>query len=283
MRYQKEKNFSFPTSNILVSIIRHSLIPCSLSWYALSRQATFSFVQFFLAQIGHESWGTSVYDDGTRVAFNQTKHQKSSHHERKRIKNWKKPMQTSLVQANLAVYLSINHHIYHSCTCPSGVGSSQLVNHWTWTNSRDPTLLCIQFMDRPTCTRLFGSCGKTGRGIYFWKFNPLLFTALTLSLPQTRIKPKHSERAVWPQIKGHFWTQHPWKPLDETPCLALSRNFNDVDSLFSMLSYLLDWWTTQDLSWVVCWQYMPLIKQACMLTPVAHAWKNHNTNKWSML
>ena len=126
IRKRKKISAVFPTSNILVSIIRHSLIPCSLSWWALSRQASFSFVQFFLAQIGHESWGTSVYDDGPGEPSNKAPKKQSSENntinERKRIKNWKKPMQTSLVQANLAVHLSINHHIYHSCTGPSGVG-----------------------------------------------------------------------------------------------------------------------------------------------------------------
>ena len=49
------------------------------------------------------------------------------------------------------------------------------------------------------------------KGLYFQNFNPLLFTEL--SLPRTKIRPKHSEGVVWAQSKGHFWTQHPWKPL----------------------------------------------------------------------
>ena len=49
------------------------------------------------------------------------------------------------------------------------------------------------------------------RGVYFRKFNTLLFGGL--SLPQTKIRPKHNEGVVWPQNKGHFLTLHPWKPL----------------------------------------------------------------------
>ena len=54
--------------------------------------------------------------------------------------------------------------------------------------------------------------GDPTRGVYFQKFNPLLFARL--GLPRTEIRPKHSEGVLWAQNKGHFWTQHPWKPLD---------------------------------------------------------------------
>ena len=46
------------------------------------------------------------------------------------------------------------------------------------------------------------------RGLYYWKFNPHLFAGLCL--PRTKIRPKDSEGV---QNTGHFWTQHPWKPL----------------------------------------------------------------------
>ena len=49
------------------------------------------------------------------------------------------------------------------------------------------------------------------RGIYFRKFNPLLFARL--SSPKTKIRPKHSEGVVWAQYKCPFWPQHPWKSL----------------------------------------------------------------------
>ena len=56
------------------------------------------------------------------------------------------------------------------------------------------------------------------RGVYIGKFNPPLFARL--SLPQTKIGSKQSERVVWAQNKAHFWTQAPLK----TPWLTLFMN-----------------------------------------------------------
>ena len=50
---------------------------------------------------------------------------------------------------------------------------------------------------------------KMGRGVYLQKSNPLLFAGL--SLPRTKIRPKHRERLVWAQNKVHFLTQHSWR------------------------------------------------------------------------
>ena len=43
-------------------------------------------------------------------------------------------------------------------------------------------------------------------------FNPPLFARL--SFPWTEISPKHNQGVIWAQNECHFWTQHPWKPLN---------------------------------------------------------------------
>ena len=87
-------------------------------------------------------------------------------------------------------------------TCVSKIGSYQCLCqpgwvHWTF----------------------FYTC-ISARGEYFREFNPLLFAKM--SLPQTKIRPNHSEGVVWAQNKGHFWTRHHWKPL----YILLSMNLN---------------------------------------------------------
>ena len=93
------------------------------------------------------------------------------------------------------------------------------------------------------------------RGVYFRKFNPLLFTRL--GLPRTRIMPKHSEGVLWAQNKGHFWTQHPWKPLCRLLVWPYLRILNFFIFYFFELSAQLRG-TTRDLSWVVGGMYAPV-------------------------
>ena len=85
---------------------------------------------------------------------------------------------------------------------------------------------------------------NSAMGVYFQNSNPLLFAEF--SLPQTKIRPKHSEGVVWAQSKGHFRTQHPWKPLHNMlpvwPYLWIFK----VLKFFIFGSYLPNWGTTCD-------------------------------------
>ena len=91
-------------------------------------------------------------------------------------------------------------------------------------------------------------------GAYFQKFNPLLFAGL--SLPQTKIRPKHNEGVVWSQNKGHFWTQHPWKPLYRLLVWPYLWIWIFLNFLFFGVICLIGG-TTRDLPWVIVGNIRP--------------------------
>ena len=66
------------------------------------------------------------------------------------------------------------------------------------------------------------------RGVYYWKLHPLLFAGL--SLPQTKIRSKHSGWVVWAQNKCHQ------KPLYID---SLFYQYLNVNFLFLGVIYLI--------------------------------------------
>ena len=96
---------------------------------------------------------------------------------------------------------------------------------------------------------------NSAMGVYFKNSNPLLFAEF--SLPRTKIRPKHSEGVVWAQSKGHFRTQHPWKPLHNMlpvwPYLWILKfwNFLSLGVIYLIGGQL----ATSRQSWVVVYIY----------------------------
>ena len=120
---------------------------------------------------------------------------------------------------------------------------------------------------------------NSAMGLYFQNFNPLLFTKL--SLPRTKIRPKHSEGVVWAQSKGHFRTQHPWKPLHNMllvwPYLWILMFWNFLS--FGVIYLIGGQLATSRHSWVVVYIYemnrdcihhpifIYMMRIACFITP----------------
>ena len=73
-----------------------------------------------------------------------------------------------------------------------------------------------------------------------------------------KIRPKHNEGVVWSQNKGHFWTQHAWKPLYRL--LVWPYLWILIFWIFYFWSYLPNWGTTRNLLWVVGGNIRPWAK-----------------------
>ena len=99
------------------------------------------------------------------------------------------------------------------------------------------------------------------RGVYFRKFNPLLFAGL--SLPWTKTRPKHNEGVAWSQNKSHFWTQYPLKPLYRLLVWPYLQILIFWIFLFFGVIWLIGG-TTRDLLWVMGGNIRPCRVSQCI-------------------
>ena len=76
----------------------------------------------------------------------------------------------------------------------------------------------------------------------------------------TKLRPKHNEGVVWSQNKGHFWTQHPWKPLYRLLVWPYLWILTFLIFLFFGVICLIRG-TTRNLAWVVGGNICPWLGQ----------------------